>query len=266
MDNNSVVITRLSPKDIYKTNNNVVVYDKSVRKLHSMNPFVSWELYPYIIHHEDGNWHKDGWVWSWKHGTLSKDSKDLWTGEKSGSKSLSMSTVFIPSGGNNPSNYTKYNVLLSNPSLNINIVFSDVTMMKTLGEYILAFMQHGLYIYKIGDNEHSYSSDGPVTDIQVMSDTCIKIDDEYLYLDTWTESDEFVVLETDDAICVRNIQNHLIIRKKPKEKECYVCFETVKNKVMLLPCMHTGMCVECARKVDKCPLCRADIVERMGAL
>ena len=44
------------------------------------------------------------------------------------------------------------------------------------------------------------------------------------------------------------------------EDTCCVCLETLKLDACLRPCQHM-MCDTCARKVDKCPLCRKRVVK-----
>ena len=44
------------------------------------------------------------------------------------------------------------------------------------------------------------------------------------------------------------------------EEECCVCFDFAAH-VTLLPCHHRCTCIACTRRLRKCPLCRADIVE-----
>ena len=44
------------------------------------------------------------------------------------------------------------------------------------------------------------------------------------------------------------------------EDTCCVCLETLKLDACLRPCQHM-MCDTCARKVDKCPLCRERVVK-----
>jgi hypothetical protein len=43
--------------------------------------------------------------------------------------------------------------------------------------------------------------------------------------------------------------------------ECCVCFER-DEKVKLKPCGHSKFCMGCVEKIRKCPLCRADIINK----
>merc|ERR1712151_642812 len=40
--------------------------------------------------------------------------------------------------------------------------------------------------------------------------------------------------------------------------KCCICRE-VERQVLLRPCQHLALCNACARRVDKCPLCRSNI-------
>ena len=44
---------------------------------------------------------------------------------------------------------------------------------------------------------------------------------------------------------------------------CYTCMEKEANTVLLCPNSHTGLCIECARKIMQnnmaCPLCRQEV-------
>ncbi len=44
------------------------------------------------------------------------------------------------------------------------------------------------------------------------------------------------------------------------ENTCKVCFEATINTV-LIRCGHMGVCLDCSRQLDKCPICRAEIDE-----
>jgi hypothetical protein len=43
--------------------------------------------------------------------------------------------------------------------------------------------------------------------------------------------------------------------------ECICCLD--KNKVIVLSCGHYNLCEECSIKVDKCPMCRTIITNRI---
>merc|ERR1712039_1101210 len=55
------------------------------------------------------------------------------------------------------------------------------------------------------------------------------------------------------SAALRNVHAELESRTK-----CCVCRE-VERKVLLRPCQHLALCNACARRVDKCPLCRSNI-------
>lgn len=46
------------------------------------------------------------------------------------------------------------------------------------------------------------------------------------------------------------------------EPLCIVCCHRPRVCV-LLPCKHFKLCMECAERLDTCPLCRANIAQRM---
>ena len=45
--------------------------------------------------------------------------------------------------------------------------------------------------------------------------------------------------------------------------ECCICMETANELVVLAPCGHSCSCMKCSLKVDKCPICRAGIQQRV---
>lgn len=53
-------------------------------------------------------------------------------------------------------------------------------------------------------------------------------------------------------------------RGRSESAFCCVCL-TGERQVLLLPCKHLCVCRECSMddRMDKCPICRADIDERM---
>ena len=44
--------------------------------------------------------------------------------------------------------------------------------------------------------------------------------------------------------------------------ECIVCMDKTRQ-VLLMPCKHVDMCVDCAEKLETCPTCRATIESRI---
>eukprot|EP01125_Pyxidicula_operculata_P016040 TRINITY_DN5488_c1_g1_i1.p1 TRINITY_DN5488_c1_g1~~TRINITY_DN5488_c1_g1_i1.p1 ORF type:complete len:106 (+),score=10.65 TRINITY_DN5488_c1_g1_i1:207-524(+) len=55
----------------------------------------------------------------------------------------------------------------------------------------------------------------------------------------------------------------LFLTKQPEaetssnKKECIVCMDKTANSVIAV-CGHLAMCVECALKLDSCPICRTN--------
>ena len=48
-----------------------------------------------------------------------------------------------------------------------------------------------------------------------------------------------------------------------EQKMCVVCLDQEKS-VLLLPCRHVCVCKVCSRQVDSCPVCRAQIVDKIN--
>ena len=46
------------------------------------------------------------------------------------------------------------------------------------------------------------------------------------------------------------------------EEDCILCVDLQAN-ILLKPCQHTGLCRQCAYKVEICPICRSNIRERL---
>jgi len=47
-------------------------------------------------------------------------------------------------------------------------------------------------------------------------------------------------------------------REEEKKKICCICMEREVDSI-IRPCLHDSFCCECITKVDKCPICRAEI-------
>mmetsp|Transcript_98374 Transcript_98374/g.228120 ORF Transcript_98374/g.228120 Transcript_98374/m.228120 type:complete len:358 (-) Transcript_98374:127-1200(-) len=60
-------------------------------------------------------------------------------------------------------------------------------------------------------------------------------------------------LQQELSTSLLNVQSELESRTK-----CCICRE-VERQVLLLPCQHLALCSACSRRVDRCPLCRANI-------
>ncbi|KAJ8660635.1 hypothetical protein O0I10_003683 [Lichtheimia ornata] len=75
-----------------------------------------------------------------------------------------------------------------------------------------------------------------------------------------------------DALLMSNTEHddHQVMANSSSDDEeydwdgplCTICFSEPKN-VVLLPCKHTGWGQRCADALDMCPLCRADIQDRV---
>ena len=48
------------------------------------------------------------------------------------------------------------------------------------------------------------------------------------------------------------------------DKVCIICL-TDKTKIVFQPCGHLCCCLECAYKVNECPICRSSITQRIRA-
>ena len=48
-------------------------------------------------------------------------------------------------------------------------------------------------------------------------------------------------------------------------EECPVCFAVGGKSCRLAPCMHS-LCLGCAKRIRRCPLCRSAIVDRVQTL
>ncbi|CAF0739405.1 unnamed protein product [Rotaria sordida] len=73
---------------------------------------------------------------------------------------------------------------------------------------------------------------------------------EYGYL---SDNDKLILPKYKKLELLRSIQIN--------EQDCLLCVDLHAN-IMLKPCQHTGLCEQCAYKLDVCPICRADIHER----
>ena len=54
-----------------------------------------------------------------------------------------------------------------------------------------------------------------------------------------------------------NVRNEI-----PFYELCITCCNA-RQDTLLLPCRHMGLCLKCARKLEQCPSCRAEIEHRM---
>lgn len=48
-------------------------------------------------------------------------------------------------------------------------------------------------------------------------------------------------------------------KRLANDEECSVCFEILKKRIALIPCGHTQICLDCASRLEKCPLCNKEI-------
>tara|TARA_B110001450_G_scaffold2577_1_gene2838 strand:- start:3237 stop:3563 length:327 start_codon:yes stop_codon:yes gene_type:complete len=71
----------------------------------------------------------------------------------------------------------------------------------------------------------------------------------------------------DDIVCplTKNNNDKYIIIDNNIYVECNICFEVIalQNIRMLYPCGHRLYCDLCIKQIDKCPLCRKEIKEKL---
>lgn len=70
--------------------------------------------------------------------------------------------------------------------------------------------------------------------------------------------------EYDTQLTQKNNDKYIIIDNNIYV-ECNICFEVIalQNIRMFYPCCHRLYCDLCIKNVDKCPLCRKDIKEKL---
>ncbi len=68
---------------------------------------------------------------------------------------------------------------------------------------------------------------------------------------------EEVTLEKETKIIEEKLANLKIFEDKSNDS-CVICFEHDKDSVFY-PCGHFYCCINCSKKVDKCPICRSEI-------
>jgi len=86
---------------------------------------------------------------------------------------------------------------------------------------------------------------------------------------TITSNDAINKLELEDLEKLENKleQTLKIVRATKSERVsernmCRICEER-ERKCVFLPCGHYCTCLECSEKIDTCPLCRANILQKV---
>lgn len=64
------------------------------------------------------------------------------------------------------------------------------------------------------------------------------------------------------SICSFHMQESLSKQAKLNDLTCCICFDRAKNTA-LVPCAHT-VCSLCAQRLEQCPICREDIIEKVS--
>ncbi|CAF0745618.1 unnamed protein product [Rotaria sp. Silwood1] len=74
---------------------------------------------------------------------------------------------------------------------------------------------------------------------------------------------EYGYLSDNDKLILPKYKKLELLRSiKINEQDCLLCVDSHAN-IILKPCQHTGLCEQCAYKLDICPICRSDIHERL---
>ena len=68
--------------------------------------------------------------------------------------------------------------------------------------------------------------------------------------------------DNDKLILPKYKKLELLRSMQINEEDCILCVDLQAN-TLLKPCQHTGLCRQCAYKVEICPICRSNIRERL---
>ena len=96
-----------------------------------------------------------------------------------------------------------------------------------------------------------------------------KLDSKYMLYDC--EEDSYIKIEntpinlTDYVLYCDSYNKIQLLAKEEDELECSVCFEPLKEIVVLVPCGHTRVCTTCygSNDIQKCPMCYKVIEQRI---
>lgn len=74
-------------------------------------------------------------------------------------------------------------------------------------------------------------------------------------------NDHAYLSDVDKLILPKSKKLELLRLIEINEQDCILCVDLHAN-IMLKPCEHSGFCERCAYKLDLCPICRSEIIER----
>ncbi|KAI9255101.1 hypothetical protein BDA99DRAFT_467298 [Phascolomyces articulosus] len=110
----------------------------------------------------------------------------------------------------------------------------------------------------ISNNHHHHSQPSSITNLQSIPTT--------------TSATTIIASSSSPSIPITRIETDVLSSSSSSSSTssydwdgplCTICFSEPKN-IMLLPCRHTGWGERCADALDMCPLCRADIEDRIS--
>lgn len=76
-------------------------------------------------------------------------------------------------------------------------------------------------------------------------------------------NDHAVLSDEDRIILPRQMKIQKLKEWNVKDDSCTLCFDNGAT-VQLEPCQHRGFCSQCALMLDKCPMCREYVIERVS--
>ena len=78
--------------------------------------------------------------------------------------------------------------------------------------------------------------------------------------DLGLDQDIYGIQVIDDFITIRTTHDMKILQIKKKETPieelCNVCYGTIKQRYVIIPCGHSRTCYRCLVNLQSCPMCR----------
>lgn len=76
-------------------------------------------------------------------------------------------------------------------------------------------------------------------------------------------NDHAILSNEEKVILPRHMKLQTLKELSVKEDSCTLCFDNGAT-VQLEPCQHRGFCNQCSLQLDKCPMCRTQVMERVA--
>jgi len=87
--------------------------------------------------------------------------------------------------------------------------------------------------------------------------------DSIIHIDSHSQQTQQQSSTSTQPLLLDDSKDEEYLEEDPEELRCVICMVN-KRKTIILPCQHSHVCIKCVKRLDKCPVCRENIVSKIS--